>query len=234
LTLAAHRWTVSISDLTTNVTRTFTTIDEGRGRFNEAEWLEEDTVPGPSGNPSPLPALSPMRMTRLAVGGTQPRYRDLQSLWMSENVRYLAPSALSGDAFSIGKADLRRAGIAYLDLADLENRSARIFGAQLARWSPGTSRSTIVSESSRFARALRRGLYGLAIRPWPTAARPSIGTLERRTRALLALTNSGADVPSRRRAAWRTTWRADAVAAHTAALVVRRRLHVPEHVSTFS
>jgi hypothetical protein len=175
-----------------------------------------------------------MRMTHLAVDGTEPRYQDLQSLWMSEKDRYLAPSALTSDAFSIGKAALGRAGIAYLDLADVENRAARRFGAQLASWTPGTSGSRIASESSGFAQALRRSVHGFAIGPWPTAARPLIATLERRTRALLALTSSGADVPPRRRAAWRTKWRAEAMAAHTAALVVRRRLHVPEHVSAFS
>ena len=234
LTLAMHRWTVSISDRTTNVTSRFTTTAEGRARFNEAAWLEEDTLPRRDGNPSPLPALSPTRMTQLAVNRKRPRYQDLQSLWMSENGRYLAPGALSGDAFSIGKANLRPAGIAYLDLADLENRAERRFGAQLASWTPGTSRSRIASESSAFARELRRSLHGFAIGPWPLAATPLIGTSQSRTRALLALTNTAADVPPQGRAAWRTRWRADAIAAHTAALVLRRTLHVPEHVPAYS
>ena len=63
----------------------------------------------------------------LAVNGTLPRYQDLRSLWMSENGEYLAPRALSGDAFSIGKANLTRAGVAYLGVAGLENRAARTF-----------------------------------------------------------------------------------------------------------
>lgn len=233
LTLAAHRWIVSISDRTTHVTRSFTTTDQGHGRFNEAEWLEEDVLPGRDGNPAPLVSLSPTRITQLAVDAKKPRYQDLQSLWMSENGRYLGPGAFSGDVFGIGEVTLRRAGIAYLDLADLENRAAKAFGAQLARWTPATSRSRIVSECSDFARALRRSLHSVATGRWPAAASRAIGTLERRTRALLALTNSGLTVPPPGLAAWRMRWRASAMAAHAAGLDVRRTLHVPEHVSAF-
>jgi hypothetical protein len=230
LTLAAHRWAVSITDLTTHVTKRFTTEDQGDERFNSAGWLDEDVFRGPTGNPKPLPALSPTRMMHLAVNATPPRYQDLRSLWMSENGEYLAPSALSGDAFSIGKANLTRAGVAYLGMAGLENRAARTFGAQLAKWTAATSRSQIASQCSGFGRVLRRSLHRLAIRQWPTAAGPSIRTLERRTRALLAWTNAGARVSPQGRPAWRTKWRADARAAHGAGSAVRRALHAPEFV----
>lgn len=218
LTLAAHRWTVSFSDLTSKATRRFTTTDQGHGHFNEAEWLEEDILPGPDGNPAPLPALSPTHVTHVAVNGTQPRYRDLQSVWMSQNGKYLAPSPFTADAFSIGTAALGRAGIAYLDLVEPDDRAARTFAAQLATWTPTTPRSKIVSESSTFARALRRTIHGFAVRRWRTAAGP-IGTLERRSRALLALTNFAALVAPSRRAAWGTKWRAAAMGVQTAGLV---------------
>lgn len=149
------RWTLSISDARARATRRFSTADEGAGRFNEGQWLQEHRTKGPS----PYLTLADVRFSGLKVNGAPPRYADVYAQWMTLPAgRSLAPSPLAGDRFTLGPATLGEPARRYLRLAAAEDAATAQFAASLARFTAATPVAEIRSAGAKFSTALKRGI----------------------------------------------------------------------------
>lgn len=229
LSLASGRWQVSIRDTTSGQHASFSTREEGQAAFGLAEWLQEDPS-DISGNATPYPRLSTVRIGALAANGAPPRYADVFAQWMSLPDRNLAPTPLRRDAFSITRAVLSRAGQHYLQIARPQNAVARRLGLEEASWTASTSVGELRRISATAAVSERAYADGLDRAVWPATAQGPIATLVHAVRHEAVIFQAAArQAPSsltafRRRLAQVTSALLGLVHA------VRRALHLPELV----
>jgi hypothetical protein len=230
LTLARkprRRWTLVISDTSTGKSARFSTGDEARASFNEAEWTQEDVTDGETLKPYPYPRLAKVEFRRLEVNSTAPTDADLYSTWMSVARGNLAPTPLYDDSFTLRRATVSSAGGQYLHIVTPINAANMTFGAQLARWSAKTPYAQIESASASFIAALHSGIRALASARWPARVRSLIHSLIGSARVVLGQTRPPALLTTATLVAWRSALtRAGAASSHVGQLI-RRALGLP-------
>lgn len=232
LRLAGGRWTIAIVDRTSGAAKHFSTNQEARASFNQAEWVQEDPRDELTGKPLPYPRLSTVRFRRLAVNSRTPAYADLYSQWMSASGSNWAPSPLRRDSFAVHRATVSPAGAQYLHIAAEEDAAASTFAALLAGWTVTTPGSQIASASSAFAVALKRAVHALASSSWPKHVRRLIRALIHSSRVLLHQSQSVPSTSSASLSRWTLTWKRDASVTARIGHIVRRALKVPELTPT--
>ena len=230
LTLVGGRWQVVIVDAKSGHRAAFLTREEGHAAFNLAEWLQEDPSET-SGKATPYPALSEVRITRLAADGVRPRYADMYAQWMSVGATNLAPTPVRDGAFSITRGVITPAGRRYLKIVRPQNIAARRSDREEASWTARTPPREIRSASAAAAASESAYANALVRTHWPGAAQGLVQSLVRQVRAQAALFTAAA----RRAPASVTVWRRR-VASLTPELRrlahrVRRALHLPEVVA---
>ena len=225
-------WKVSIvdDDLSgPNSKASFTTRQETGGDFDSALWLQEDITDARTQQPGPYPDLSTVHFAQLTVNGHQPPYAKVYSQWMSSGLKSgLAPTPLSGDAFSLHDQTLNAQAAHYLDITRAANAAQNRFTKQLASWSLRTPPSQIRSQCSAAAAAVRSVDMGLQSHRWPPAVEGAVARLARdgetEYRLLLAPpASTGAALPR-----WRAAFTRAATTIGATAHVVRRELGAPE------
>jgi peptidase A4-like protein len=229
LTLTAGRWRVHVVDATSLQSSSFTTSEEGTGRFNLAEWLQEDPI-ATTGKVTRYPDLSQVSMSALTVNGARPRYADMFAQWMSLAGHDLAPTPLRDGTFTITSAALTAAGKRYLKIAHAQQMAARRVNQQAAHFTVHTSAGEIERVSAAAAASERHYLDGLERVDWPAAARAPIRALMRALRVEAGLFASAAGHAPASLAAWRRQFVELNPAILRIAHLVHRALHVPEAV----
>jgi hypothetical protein len=176
-------WWLTITDTTSGRHRLVTTRDEGGDDFQLALWLQEDPTATATNRATAYPDLAAVRMSALTVNGASPAAASLESTWMNLPHAYLAPTAPSGDAFSVVPRQLSAAGLRYLQLTDALDHAVNAFLAQAGRWRRQTpSRTELTATTDRFISALTENVTGLRGRSWP----PAVATAVRRLAAIYA------------------------------------------------
>jgi hypothetical protein len=229
LALMAGRWRVSIVDATSGRMRSFSTSEEGLADFSLAEWLQENPSET-SGKLTRYPGLSQVRMSALAVNGVPPRYRDVFAQWMSLPGRALAPTPLRDRAFTITRGVLTAAGRRYLQIARVQNASARTVDTEEARWTGHTPPAQIRRVSAGAAAAERRYAGSLADASWPSAAQGPMSSLVREVRVEADAFAAAARHAPASLAAWHSAFAQLTPTLLQLAHEVRRALNVPELV----
>jgi hypothetical protein len=226
----AGRWQVVIADATSGQRAAFGTREEGAAAFSLAEWLQEDPS-DTSGQATPYPELSEVRITHLAANGVAPRYADLYAQWMSVGGTNLVPRPAREGAFSITRGEVTAAGRRYLRIARPQNIAARRIDLEQATWSATTPARRIRATSAAAAASERAYAGSLGRTHWPPAAQGLVRSLVRQVRLQERLFAAA----GHRAPASLTTWRRG-LARLTPDLLrlahrVRRALHLPEVVS---
>lgn len=230
LTRAGDRWRVYIVDTTSGRRTSFQTSEEAMGDFNLAEWLQEDPT-STAGRATPYPALSPVRMSALAINGAAPRYGDVFAQWMSLPGRNLAPTPLRDGAFAITRGVLTVAARRYLEIARPQDASAREVDLEEIRWTTHTPADEIERVSAAAAASERRYAGDLARARWPAAAQAPISSLVREVRFEAEVFAAAARHAPVSLTAWQRRLAGLTPALLALAHEVRRALHVPELVS---
>jgi Peptidase A4 family len=99
LTLRQGQWTISLVDLSSRTSVTFSTSEEARSSFVCGEWQQEDV--GSVQRPGPYPLLSPLTFSDLRANGSAPDSAHLASASMNFDRSTLAPSRLADDSFTL-------------------------------------------------------------------------------------------------------------------------------------
>jgi hypothetical protein len=222
-------WKLAIVDATTRGSVRFFTPDEARGAFNLAEWLQEDVTDGATDAALPYPRLSGGRFQELRVDSQTPDRPSLLSQWLSMTRGYVAPSAISRDAFALHPAKLRRAAGNYLRLIAPEDLAAYAFDAAITRWSVDTPKPQVAAASAAFAAALRRSIGVLAVQRWPKDATGLIRLLIHRLLSVLRVVESAPAAVPAGLAAWTARYRRAAIVGSRTGRMIRRRLHAPAY-----
>jgi predicted nucleic acid-binding protein len=176
LALRGHRWIVSIRDLRSGRHVRLTTRDEGRGKFNQAEWLQEDpTVTGTEPRRQfPYPFLSTVRFSHLTVNGAAPRPARLLAAWMNEHNRYLGPGPLIADSFTLAPQTISLVASQYLRITVPFEVVADRFYYQAENWTPATPTVKISAERAAFVAAAQQLSVQLQADAWPASLQPLI------------------------------------------------------------
>jgi hypothetical protein len=232
LVLSGGRWVLAIVDGTSGAAAHFFTRQETGGRFNLAEWTQEDVTNEHTGKPFAYPRLSAVRFWRLAVNSVSPHYADLYSTWMAEHGHYLAPSPLHDDSFTLGPAIVNTADARYLRLAAAEDAAITAFILEFRSWTPTTSRSEIALDSTMLVTMLRDNIRGLEAAHWPAPARRPVRSLIRGLQVDIDNARSAPRVRSSQLSRWISTWVVDAAPVGWAGHTIRRDLHIPEITPT--
>jgi hypothetical protein len=230
LTLVAGRWQVAVVDATSGRRAVFVTREEGDAAFNLAEWLQEDPSET-SGKATPYPALSEVRIARMAANGVRPRYADVYAQWMSVGGANLAPSPVRNGAFSIARGMITPAGRRYLQIAGPQNAAARRIDLQEASWTARTPAGAIRRASAAAAASEVAFARGLVRTDWPPGAGRLVASLARQVRAQAGLFGAAARPAPARLAFWRRRLVRVTPGMLGLAHRVRRVLHLPELVS---
>ena len=230
---AGGRWAVTIRDRTSGAHAGLVTGDEARSSFTEAKWVQEDITNAQTSTPFPYPdRMSTVRFAHIAVDSRPPAQNGVQSMWMSENRRNLAPSPLSHDSFSLRDAQLAPAGLTYLQIAAPEDAATQAFTLQMAHWTTHTARPVIMAQSARFATALRGNMRALGHARWPGQDEPLVRELHGDMQRLLAQATSVAHIPAARLKAWEATFARDTIPMGTTATQLRQALGIPQITPT--
>jgi hypothetical protein len=99
-------WALTIADRTEGWSKAVPTQYEGTGRYDDAQWLQEDPPPSlDTGEDLPYPTTTLVRFTGVKVNGGTPAlsYDDAQALSGAGGV-YLVPTVFSDDGFSLPPA----------------------------------------------------------------------------------------------------------------------------------
>jgi hypothetical protein len=184
LQLRRGRWHVLLKDLSLRTAARFSTLDEGRAVFEEAEWVQEDILNGKVKRAYPYPALAAVTFSRLTVDGSRPPAGHMLSTWMVENGRNLGPGPVHNDEFTLLVKRPSPAGRRYLAVVDPEDAAGKLFDTQLIHWSARTSAAKVAAASTAMARTLHHATAALAHGPWPRTDRLLIARLIRSTDAM--------------------------------------------------
>jgi hypothetical protein len=229
LTWTEGRWRVYIVDTTSRHTGSFSTTEEGAADFNLAEWLQENPSET-SGQITPYPDLSQVRMSAVAVNGAAPRYSDVFAQWMTLPGHDLAPTPLHEGAFTISRGVLTPAGRRYLQIARAQNASTRALDMAEARWPEHPPTGAIRRVSAAGAASEHRFATGLGRGRWPAPARGPISSLAHEVRVEADMFEVSARRAPPSLSAWRRRFAQITPALLALAHEVRRALHVPEQV----
>ena len=221
-------WRLAIVDPSEDEQARFVTHDEAHGAFNWAEFLQENPVHGAAHRPYPYPRLTGASFRQLRVDYAPPPPESLLSQWMASQRGYLAPSAVSGDAFSLHRGQLGSGAATYIRLADPFDAATNRFDAESAHWGPATPHAGIVAESRAAASATLANIRGFARGPWRARLRPLADALVERTRALLAVVRDAPADASVDLARWRAAYARATDGVRAAAERLYAHLHGPE------
>lgn len=176
---AAAGWKLAIDDTTAHEAAARSLAYGRTGRFDEADWFQEDPVPSlVTARDLPYPSLSTVAFSQLSLNGAQPTLRraDGLTLMTSDNGDFV-PTPLTNDGFSL-QAPTGYAKTYLLDAKAID-RVLSGFLAQLATWSsvPPAQRAATIG---RVITSYRRFGARLAAHTWPAAARAPLRWLLRR------------------------------------------------------
>jgi hypothetical protein len=149
---------------------------------------------------------------------------------MSVGGKSVAPSPISGDSFTLGKAPRpSAAGAQFLRIVAPEDAAANAFYAHLAGWGSRAPYAQVASQSAKFAVALRKNIDSLARASWPAPAQGAVESLIAEMRSLLGHVVPPAPASRVTLAAWRSAVarEGEAEAVSGAQDAVRRILDVP-------
>jgi hypothetical protein len=142
----------------------------------------------------------------------------------------VAPSPISGDSFTLGKAPTpSAAGAQFLRIAGPEDAAANAFYARVAGWRANAPYSQVAPQSARFATALRENIDSLARASWPAPAQAAVRSLITDMRSLLGHVVLPTSASRQALAAWRSALarEGEAESVNGAGDTVRRILNVP-------
>ena len=224
--LSRSGWTLTISDAATHKAATLNT-GESHAPLNTAQWTQEDPVTF-TGSRYTFPSLTAIRISRLLINSTAPKYESLYSTWMSINGAYTAPSPLHRDGFQLRPATLTSAGKYYLSLNIGKSQTVQRFGYQLELWTANTPLSALQIASSRLVTALSDEAGTLRSLSSPSVIKTSATLLARKFDAIIAQAQVPLRMSPGRLDAWRARLTRDAYEALYAEHILRRRLGLPE------
>jgi len=101
LALRGKRWRVSITDVTSQRSATFTTRQETGAAFNQAQWLQEDITDAKTGRPFPYPRLTPLRFSKVKVNRRIPTLAQVHDQQMSVGDGTETPTELNRGSFVV-------------------------------------------------------------------------------------------------------------------------------------
>jgi hypothetical protein len=229
LSLAHRRWTLDISDGTTLATSRFTTSQEGRGSFNQAEWLQEDVTDSVTNRLYPYPKLAGVTFVRLVVNGRRPPAWSLTSNWMSpKRGGYEVPTSLRHDAFTVAPGSLNATAAAFLGvLAPLDTESDR-FENEVNAWNSHTTATLIDRQCAAEAHVLRRAEIAVAAAQWPSQIQPLVNRLIGYARGRGSELGPLSIPAPGTFSTWRATWVSQGGGIANASFEILRDLHGPE------
>jgi hypothetical protein len=237
LSLERGRWRLAIIDESSGSSRRFTTSQEARASFNEAQWLQEDTTSSDTNTLFPYPRIATVTFARLVVDQVPPSRRWLDSQWMSPQRRsYQAPTPVDDDQFTVHRAALSAAAAQYLGIATPLADATDHFTNELAHWtyevnrfSPSSpTQPTIDRACAVERRALHRAVAALAGAQWTS-------DVQQRIARLIRLLNGSIEdvqplgvpqpltVPS-----WQYAWQQSGNALYYADVAIRNALGAPQ------
>ena len=229
LRLAGGRWRVSIADTTAGRRSSFSTTDNITGRFNLAEWLQEDPTT-PAGRPAPYPTVARVQFAGLTINGAAPSYATISSQWMSTGDRDFGPTPLRNDAFSIGRVTPTPAGVQYLRIVAPSDAAQTVFQSRTRHLS-SESRSQIRAAVAPAAAAQTRFASALSRSHWPASATAVIHALVRQVGLLVAVLRAAPAAASAAPQHWAERYLSVVTSVSVSAHRLRRILHLPEYLT---
>jgi hypothetical protein len=227
LVLKHERWILTLTDVTSHAPVQFSTNEEAKASFTEAEWTQEDAT-GSTGSVSPYPVLSDVTFNHLGVNFARPSYASLYSTWMSVNGRNFAPTPLRHGEFTLHGATLTATGRRYLQMGARWLAAAHLFTSELEHSSRSHSHAEISSARLRFVTALGRDSRALQHSSFPASVRGMVRLLIDHFDALRAQSTPPASVTSATLARWVSAFGREANALLYIEHLIRRALGVPE------
>jgi hypothetical protein len=237
LSLERGRWRLAIIDESSGSARRFTTSQETRASFNEAQWLQEDITNTDTNRLFPYPRLATVTFARLVADQAPPSKRWLDSQWMSpKRGSYQAPTPVDDDQFTVHPAQLSAGAAQYLGIVLPVDEASYKFDDELNRWSPEVLRFSPSSPSQAAInvacaiekRALQRGISALFAAQWTPSVRRLIDRLVRLERVRLADLQPLAKPQPLTIPAWRYQWLEPDDALNSAGSAIRAALHAPQ------
>ena len=233
LTHRGASWLVAIRDITSGRNAVFSTTQEGRARFDLAEWVQENP-PVRGGkhlawHHSAYPHLTAVRFEQLLVNGVPPAGNRVLSEWLSTGHGLLAPTPVTDDAFSLRPATITAEGRQYLHMNEpLQATAEQLRSVELHWYGRPAGWPRIRAAARTNAVIAERTMAGLRAAQWSPAVRPVMAALVRiddaAARVLVSLPS--VEPPSQGRVA--TAWRHEAEAEFNAVHAVRRVLGLPD------
>ena len=178
MTLAAGRWTLTITDHSTGATQNVSTTQEATGRFGLALWLQEDPTRSVNNRVFTYPDITPVHVSALSVNATRPAPASLATTWMALPHAYLGPTTPTSAGFSVVPKALSPAGAAYLRIAGPTNTALNRYLTQAATWRNGTPQSVIRAATDRLIASEKLYVGRLRARRWPGSVAADIRRLE--------------------------------------------------------
>lgn len=223
---AGDRWQLTIVDRSTGRRRTFSTGQEGTGRFTLAQWLQEDPTYGVTHSAVAYPDLGPVRFAALRVDGTAPSTHRLAAQWLTSTPVDMGPSAVRGDAFSIVPVHPTAADAAYLKLQSHLTAASFRFAREIRGWTAQTPQRTVLAATDPLVHAVRASVRVLGRIRWPARSRRPVARLEGDLRRLSDALKPG-DVAALGLPTLVDRLRAVLPTINPAALALRQALGVP-------
>ena len=225
------RWQITIADGSTGTRRTVI-ARVGAGRFNEAEYDQEDVTDVRTHRPFPYPRLSVVRFTAMSVDDQPASPARLSSSWLTDSSGYLAPTAVAAGGFALQHTTLSTAGARYLALIDAQDAATDRSVQALAHWVSGGAPGPAGTIARHYARVTRATIAVLGETRWPAPARAAITAMRSDGQRLVALLAAVPRLASERRPVWAARFDRLVSALGMAGHAARQALHLPTHTVT--
>jgi hypothetical protein len=226
LTHSKDHWIVSIVDGAAH--RRIVTAQEGRAKFQQAEWSQEHPALGPY--IVPYPKVTGLRISDLRVDGVAPAQRDLNPLWMLVGKEVFEPSPLDRDGFTLltGKATVSAATVGTLRRLEPANDATSKPQVQLAEATARTPRARLAGWASQLSKGLITAERIVRHQQWPRNAQTSVDALLAALQSQLSLTREAAQVPASKLTGWQARWSASIAVRIIATARLLHSLRLPE------
>jgi hypothetical protein len=227
LTHERASWTVSIRDATSGRGATFSTTEEGRGWFDLAEWVQEkQPSPGP-----PYPHVSPVSFQHVLVNGAPPDTTRLLSGWLATGEGLLAPTPLTGDAFTLHEVTITAAGAQYLRIvAPVDAATLRLRALVEAWYKNQSGWQRLRAGEHAYGESLEQEVRELREAHWPLAVSSYVSALMRSSAAYAQRVNSLPAVSPPPHGILERAWLREAEVLGETIHAVRRTLDLPDPV----
>jgi len=224
-------WHLTFDDLTTHARETASSDEDRHARFELGEWFQEDPKNQTTNEALPYPRLSRVDIQNLDVNGIIPPYSRLYAQWMSlPGGDSLAPTPLINDQFSLGSAQVGRAGSAYLrDIAGVNTADSALVSV-VRGWTSRTPTALAAAQSMPYERTYARDDRAQATQRWPFGIRRNILEAIAYQRAVIVDLRGIARVMPTRRASWEANLLHDVQRYAEVDHRIRRALRIPEFV----